>query len=85
MLAASELNSVVLFFGGGGFCSNVPEFATHFGAVVFMLMRCHAVAACTASAVRAVDSLTLLIKSNKQKGSAEPIQNRKPFREALDY
>lgn len=43
-----SLNSVVLAFDGGGFCSpDVPEFATHCGAVMLMLVQCHAVAACT--------------------------------------
>lgn len=40
-------NSVVLFFGDSGLCSpDVPEFATNFGAVRFMLVQCQSVPAC---------------------------------------
>lgn len=67
MLAASELQFCGFgFFGGDGFCSpGVPEGATHFEEVRFLLVWCMQWLPVLASALRAVDSLALLIKSDK--------------------
>lgn len=45
-----SLNSVVLFFGGGGFRSpEVPEFVTHFVVVMFVLVPCSGCLYCLSS------------------------------------